>query len=590
MASDFRARSRRSRFLVPLAALAVLGIGAAPVSAAEQPEEIMSFRTEQDPMLTNLSGGSVVPIVTVGDNIGGFMWEAIPDGISVLRRTQNSINVFINHETSTVPFPYSNPPSASNLNDFTDSQVSVLRINRNSLKITRAKYVIDDGDDYHRLCSNFMAGPKHGFERNLLLTNEEGIDWVNRAGLQWPATEGADSAREIGVVVARDIKTGLNKPIWGMGRHNHENSLALRGFGHPVVLSGDDSFVTSPNQSQVYSYIADNSDDVWNDNGDLWAFVSDNPAVDDYYDFNNTGAAQSVSGQFVMVPKEIATGVNPDGTDMTSADVPPSLGGPYPPPPSDGGWQRPPGATTGPGVDGPQWVLEHWSDLNNVFSFVRVEDMAFDKRPGMHNVIYMADSGRGRGPTDSAGFDSDGAAVPYKSTNGRIWKMVFDPNDPKVVTSLSILIEGDDMPTKTLTEVRQPDNLETTRNGLYITEDPGSSQQFPDGDPLGKNARVWQYNFTTTALTPVLEVDQSADEGATDVDSSSTPGNMGAWEASGIIDVSWFFGAGMFLIDVQAHTLFTHTAAGPDLVAPAGPDWTYKREGGQLLLVNIPGG
>ena len=73
-------------------------------------------------------------------------------------------------------------------------------------------------------------------------------------------------------------------------------------------------------------------------------------------------------------------------------------------------------------------VLER---LNNVFSFVRIEDMAFDKRPGMRNVVYMADSGRGRGPADSAGFDSDGAAVPYKSTNGRIWKMVFDPNDPR---------------------------------------------------------------------------------------------------------------------------------------------------------------
>ena len=27
------------------------------------------------------------------------------------------------------------------------------------------------------------------------------------------------------------------------------------------------------------------------------------------------------------------------------------------------------------GVDGPQWVLEYWSDLHNVFQFVRVEDI-----------------------------------------------------------------------------------------------------------------------------------------------------------------------------------------------------------------------
>jgi hypothetical protein len=30
-------------------------------------------------------------------------------------------------------------------------------------------------------------------------------------------------------------------------------------------------------------------------------------------------------------------------------------------------------------------------------------------------------------------------------------------------------------------------------------------------------------------------------------------------------------------------------ADGPDVVAPAGPDWTFKREGGQLLLMKIPG-
>ena len=70
-----------------------------------------------------------------------------------------------------------------------------------------------------------------------------------------------------------------------MGRHNHENSVAIPGYGKPVVLSGDDSFVSNPAQAQLYSYIADDSDAVWNDEGDLWAFVAD--GVDDYYDFGD---------------------------------------------------------------------------------------------------------------------------------------------------------------------------------------------------------------------------------------------------------------------------------------------------------------
>jgi hypothetical protein len=288
----------------------------------------------------------------------------------------------------------------------------------------------------------------------------------------------------------------------------------------------------------------------------------------------------------IPVPKQIATGLNPDGTDMTSADVPASLGGPYPPPPA-GAWSNSAGTTTP--IDGPQWVLEHWSDLNNVFQFVRIEDMAYDKRPGMANVVYLADSGRG-----AAGAGPSGGN-PFTSSNGRIWKMVMDPADPTQVLSLSIFIEGDDQPVKIVTEVHQPDNLETTVNGLYITEDPGSSQQFTPAqaaaDPVNAtNARIWQHNFNTNVLSPVLVADQSADEGPTDVDAAATPGNMGAWEMSGIIDVSSIYGPGSFLVDVQAHSLFTHTSPGPDLVAPAGPDWTNKREGGQLVLVTIPGG
>ncbi len=45
-------------------------------------------------------------------------------------------------------------------------------------------------------------------------------------------------------------------------------------------------------------------------------------------------------------------------------------------------------------------MLEYWSQLNNVFDFVRVEDIAYDKRPGMGNVVYIVDSGRGRRATD----------------------------------------------------------------------------------------------------------------------------------------------------------------------------------------------
>ena len=65
-------------------------------------------------------------------------------------------------------------------------------------------------------------------------------------------------------------------------------------------------------------------------------------------------------------------------------------------------------------------------------------------------------------------------------------------------------------------------------------------------------------------------------------------GNWGAWESTGIVDASAAFGRGVFLINVQAHTLWVEKAAGDDNNGDAGPDFTYKREGGQLLLIRIP--
>ena len=156
---------------------------------------------------------------------------------------------------------------------------------------------------------------------------------------------------------------------------------------------------------------------------------------------------------------------------------------------------------------------------------------------------------------------------------------------------MSVFVEGDDAPVKTPTEIHQPDNIESTRNGLLITEDPGSSQQYPAGspDPTATTARLWHVPVRNPAGAEVVaRVDQSADGGPTDVD-GRPPGNQGAWETSGIVDASKAFGPNTFLIDVQAHTLWIEKAPGEDNNGDGQPDFTYKREGGQLLLMRIPG-
>jgi hypothetical protein len=68
MASAFGVRTRGGRVAIVLVAVLAVGVGATPVGAAP------GFKTSQPSMITNLTGGSVTPIMTVGDTIGDYMF------------------------------------------------------------------------------------------------------------------------------------------------------------------------------------------------------------------------------------------------------------------------------------------------------------------------------------------------------------------------------------------------------------------------------------------------------------------------------------------------------------------------------------
>src|SRR5687768_9710065 len=262
------------------------------------------FKTAQPSMLTAVMGGvEITPLLTVGDVLpSGFRYEAIPDGISLRTRGQGRVDVFVNHETSKVPFPYvTAAPTASNSeNDFDNAQVSQLVLNQHSAGVLNGSFAISSKSGYQRFCSNYLATSKEGFDRDILFTNEEAIDYVFRQEASWPPPIGDPAEKQIGLVVALDVQTGQHHPIYGMGRHNHENSVPIPGYDDLAVLSGDDTFTSGPltippggplpagtrsAQSQLYSYIAPDTDSLLADEGDLWGFVSDDPNFNDYYDF-----------------------------------------------------------------------------------------------------------------------------------------------------------------------------------------------------------------------------------------------------------------------------------------------------------------
>ncbi len=570
-----------------------VGVVALSVGLAVAADSPAGFKTSQPAMLTAVkSGVEITPLLTTGDTLpSGYRFDSIPDGIAVRSRGDGRIDLFVNHETGKVPFPFvtATPTAANGENDFDNAQVSRLILNAHSAGVLNGSFVISKQSGFQRFCSNFLATARHGFTRDILFTNEESPDYVLRKTNSWPPAIGDADEQEGGVVVALDVRTGEHNAIYGMGRHNHENSVAIPGYGYPVLLSGDDTFTSGPltgvfvpgavpAQSQLYSYIAPTTNAVLKDKGDLWAFVSDTPGVKNYYDVL-PGSNTVVTGHFIKVPKDIATGHNPDGSEMKAADKG------FPSPPNNGSWQTDLRSVAPVGIDGPQWVLEYWSDINNVFQFVRIEDIASDKREGMGNVVYLVDSGRGRRPDQSLDTPN------FRSTNGRVWKMVLDPADPTKVTSMTVFVDGDDNPVKTVTEVHQPDNIETLPTGIFLAEDPGSSQQFSaaqqQADPAAATtARLWYVPFTG-APEVVARVDQSGDGGSTDVDGRPAA-NWGAWESTGIVDASESMGPGTYLINVQAHSLWVDKAPGDDNNGDGQPDFTYKREGGQLLMLKIP--
>ena len=94
----------RARILA-LAGATILAAGIAAPAAAHRGGG--GYLTGQDEMLSPVATGARAhAIITVGEVVGDYRFEAIPDGISLRRGPGSSVEVFVNHETSRVAFPY----------------------------------------------------------------------------------------------------------------------------------------------------------------------------------------------------------------------------------------------------------------------------------------------------------------------------------------------------------------------------------------------------------------------------------------------------------------------------------------------------
>ena len=464
------------------------------------------------------TGSSVKAIISSGETLNGFTFQGLPDGIGLAPGpNQGSVDVFVVHEQTTVPF--------FGTADFQDASVSKLNLNTISGAdmgaVLAAEVALSPDAGYLRFCSASMAGPDEGFSNYTFFTGEEANDIV---AVSDDAPYGADPAlapdRQAGYAVILDAETGESTQVPGMGRLNHENTVAVPGgWNQFALLTTDDTF--SAPSSQLYLYLANHESHIWQDKGSLWAFRvtrTDDGSVDPTDPFNEANDYLDLQpgddwrGEFIRVPKEIARGL------------------------------------TG---EAPQDALENWSNDNNVFQFIRLEDLAYDKNTP--RVVYVADTGATRvvpDPTTGRMLRGPGGTV-GQADNGRIFKFVFNEKNPRKVDSFSVLADGDASGSSVFVPFTSPDNMDTSANSLMVQEDTG-------------NASIWRYDFGSTSWSVVATV------------------NDPAGESSGIVDASDWFGPGSWILDVQGHGTYVETELQPD-------GTLSKLESGQLLLMKIPG-
>jgi len=209
-----------------------------------------------------------------------------------------------------------------------------------------------------------------------------------------------------------------------------------------------------------------------------------------------------------------------------------------------------------------QATLQAEGEALGAMEFIRIEDLATDPEDGM-----------------TVAFNVTGRSDEYDNSDQLGSTMLTDldfsdPSSPKA--QLSILYDGDSDPDATL---RSPDNIEWADNGFIYAQEDRATDLW---DTLANQNEASIIRLSPDLSNPdpvrVAEIDRSAvvPAGTTDAEDDE----LGAWESSGIVDVSELFdqpAGSLFVFDVQAHGVEDGVIAEQDLV-----------EGGQLAYLVGP--
>lgn len=257
---------------VVYACMVLLLAWVAPAPAAQTAQaQPRGFLTPHQPLVRPLAPGATLkPLLSVGDVLpNGYQMAATPDGLGAYDNGDGTLTLYMNHELA----------SPRNLSD---ARVSKLTIDKVTLSVLDARYILDGTEGFKHFCSATMLGHREGFDRPYYLTGEE--DFTGKHG---------------GLSIVIDSRNEQVTPLVYAGRLKWENLIVVPGWPGKAVFIGFDDTVPGG----IYMYVGNTPEDMWAGRADMYVFVAEGGARNE----NAASKGKPLAGRFVKIDKQKAS-------------------------------------------------------------------------------------------------------------------------------------------------------------------------------------------------------------------------------------------------------------------------------------------
>jgi hypothetical protein len=528
-------RIERSLMLAAIAGLALADTAAA--------QTVTGPSTKTEPYLVPAHAGvAVTSILTTGDSVGGYRMVGIPDGLGAFYDSPalpgKNFNLTMHHELGRTAGIVRSHGS-------TGAFVSRWSIERSTLKVLTGRDQISspstlftwNGSGYvagttafERFCSADMAAPTAfyssplGTPYRIFLGGEEtSPPFTGDSGRAWAH-------------IATGPNSGKTYELPRFGKHSFENSLA-NPFPQTktiVMLNDDANAATNVTTATVCRTV--NQTGCASPASEVFMYVGTKQSTGN--EIERAGLTNGkLYGLRVKVGGTVVTGENLDFVFSSSAPAVTSAQAEF--------------VDLGDVSNKTGQQLEDDAMNAQVTQFMRVEDGAWDPRPGKEGDYYFVTTGAIN-------------AVQASWRPSRLWHVHFNNiANPEAGGTIELLLTNQFYPGAATTPDDDPtyqmfDNMAIDGLGrIVLLEDVGNN---------ARRGRVYVYGIDSKQLVQVaVHNPKFFLPGAANFITQDE-------EASGVIDASAFLGAGWFLTSVQNHK--------------ASSD-TELAEGGQLLALFI---